>query len=276
MAKKKKAALPPPPPKRHVEKNGEGVRSAPAGFAMPDEEFRPPKIVVVGVEGWGKTSLGAHINGASILMPETEQGYKTLVGAKRVPLMPCLVTTTWKQTLEAIDKFNGDTLVLDELSGFEKQCHEYVCNNEYKGDWAKFWAYHRGVKIALPEWLKFLAKLERKGIMVVALSHCSIETFKDPMNDDHDRYVAALFRDTWGVTRRWADACLFGTFVSIVDDDKGKGIGGEERILYTEHRDTHDAKNRYGMNPEIDIPDEVEEVWPVIWSAINGEDEDED
>jgi len=269
MAKRKGKAAPPPPPKRHVEKEGEIVKTSPAGFSMPETEFRPPKLVVVGVEGWGKTSLAANVPDVAILMPQTETGYLTLVGAKRAREVPCLVSNTWSETLKAVKSFEGyKALALDELSGFEKQCHEYVCNNEFGGRWDKFWAYYKGIKMAIPEWLKFLKALEDLNCMIVALSHCAIETFKDPTNDDHDRYVAALYKDTWGVTRRWADACLFGTFVSSVDPESGKGIGGEERVLYTEHRDTHDAKNRYGMAPEMDVPDEPTEVWPMLWDAI--------
>lgn len=266
MAKSKRPTAPPPPPKRTATNNG----GSSGGFEMPSREFRPPKLVIVGVEGWGKTSLAAHVPDVAIIMPETETGYLTLVGVNRAPEVPCLVTKTWKQTMDAIDKFDGKALALDELSGFEKQCHEYVCNNDFSGNWNHFWAYHKGVRMAVPEWMKFLAKLEQLNCMVIALSHCAVETFKDPTNEDHDRYVAALFKDTWGITRRWADACLFGTFVSVVDDS-GKGIGGEQRVLYTEHRDTHDAKNRYGMDPEIDIPDEVGDVWAEIWGAINNQ-----
>lgn len=265
MAKRKKTAAPPPMRKRDVE--------TATVFKVPPTVFRPPKIVIVGVEGWGKTSIASHVPDVGILMPSVETGYLTLMGAGRVPEVPVLVTDKWKDTLNALDNL-GDlkALALDELSGFEKQCHEWVCRNEYGGDWSKFWAYHRGLKVAGPEWVKFLSKLEQLDIMIIAMSHCSIETFKDPMSDDHDRYVAALNKTTWGLTRRWADACLFGTFRSIVDDD-GKGIGGDDRVLYTEHRDTHDAKNRFGMDSEIEIPEDPAETWPAIWDQIISEDE---
>jgi hypothetical protein len=271
MAKKKaanKKTSPPPPPPRSVEKEGDRFKKSPEGFGIPTVEFRPPKLVLVGVEGFGKTSIAASVEDVAILMPETEQGLLTLIGAKRVEAVPCKVTTKWRETLATIDAFKGyKAIALDELSGFEQQCHEHVCRNDFGGDWSKFWAYHKGPNMALPEWSKFLAKLEALDVMVLACSHCSIETFKDPMNEDHDRYVAALHKKTWGLTRRWADACLFGTFVSIVDDE-GKGIGGEDRMIYTTHRDTHDAKNRYGMPPELTVPNDPAEVWPFVYDVI--------
>ncbi len=255
----KKASPPPLPAKK----------GKPAtAFRKAQKRFVPPKIVVVGVEGWGKTSLAANIDGVALIMPSTETGYLTLLGAGRVPAVDQIVTKSWRETLAAVDQAKGyKAIALDELSGFEKQCHEFVNENEYGGNWSKFWAYHRGLKIAAPEWMKLLSKLESLDVMVVALSHCSIETFQDPMSDDYDRYVAALAKPTWGVTRRWADACLFGTFQPVVDDD-GKGIGGTDRVLYTEHRDAYDAKNRYGMEPEIDMPDDPAEMWGAVWEAI--------
>ena len=268
MAKKKKAASPPPPPPRSVEKENKQYKKSPAGFAIPSVEFRPPKLVLVGVEGFGKTSIAASIEDVAILMPETEQGLLTLIGAKRVDAVPCKVTKKWSETLKAIGEFKGfEALALDELSGFEQQCFDHVCRQEFGGDWSKFWAYHKGPNMALPEWSKFLARLETLGVMIVACSHCAIETFKDPMNEDHDRYVAALHKKTWALTKRWADACLFGTFVSIVDDE-GKGIGGEDRTIYTTHSDTHDAKNRYGMPTELTVPNDAAEVWPFVLDVI--------
>lgn len=259
----KKNMTPPPPASKK--------KKAKKGFSKPKSGFRPPKIVLVGVEGWGKTSLVSYIDDVAILMPEAETGYLTLFGAGRVPKVDCLVTTTWKETLDAIDAAKGHkALALDELSGLEKQAQEYICQNEYGGKWSAFWHYHKGMNLVVPEWRKFLAKLEKLDITIVALCHCSIQNFKNnPMVGDHDRYVGDLHKTVWAESKQWSDAALFGTFAPVVDDE-GKGIGGDERLLYTEHRDTHDAKNRYGLEPEIDIPDDPAEVWPLIDDMIRG------
>lgn len=229
--------------------------------------FRPPKIVLVGVEGWGKTTMAAHIPGVALLMAETETGYDTLLGVERVPSVPCVTTSKWRETFDVIEELgDAQALAIDELSGIEKQCHDYVCANDFKGDWVKFYSYGKGPKTALIEWGKLLARLEQLGILIVALSHCAIETFSDPDEDDYSRYVAALSRQTWGATKRWADAVLFGTFESQVVG--GKGVGGTDRILHTEHRDAYDAKNRYSMDDEIDIPDDPTKIWETIWAQV--------
>ena len=64
---------------------------------------------------------------------------------------------------------------------------------------------------------------------------------------------------------------LFGKFVTITEKSKTgviKGIGGTDRILYTERRDAFDAKNRYGMPAEIDIPNDPAKTWETIWKHL--------
>jgi len=229
--------------------------------------FKPPKIVLVGVEGWGKTTTAAHVPDVALMIADTETGYDTLLGVDRVPAVPCVTTSSWRETLEVVGEIgDAGALALDELSGFEKQCHNYVCANDFKNDWVKFYSYGRGPQTAMAEWGKLLARLEQLEIPVVALAHCAIETFRDPAADDYSRYVAALSKPTWGATRRWGDAVLFGTFESQVVE--GKGVGGTDRVLHTEHRDAYDAKNRYAMDPEIDIPDDPTKVWETIWAQV--------
>jgi hypothetical protein len=103
------------------------------------------------------------------------------------------------------------------------------------------------------------------------LGHVQVRPFKNPLGADYDRYVCDVHHKTWGVTHKWADAVLFGTFRTVLDEKKGtkpKGIGGADRVLFCERRDAYDAKNRYGMPEELDIPNEPAEVWGTIWAAV--------
>lgn len=260
-----------PPPVGSAKSNGKKK-----GFHKPGDLVKSPKMIICGVEGFGKTTIAANIPNVALICADTETGYETLYSAGRVPGVKYMVTSTWGETMDAIKSVpKGAALALDELSGFERQCHAYVRANEFDGSMTSFMAYHKGFTQAVHTWMKFLNALEQLGALVVALSHCTIETFKDPMNQDHDRYVAALNKNTWGVTRRWADAVLFGCFKSVVDKKTGKGQGGVDRILYTEHRDTHDAKNRYGMDYSFALTTEPEEGWGIINDQIEGNTEDD-
>ena len=103
--------------------------------------------------------------------------------------------------------------------------------------------------------------------MVILISHAKIRTFSDPLANDYDRWIADAHAKTWAVTQRWADAVLVGNFRAIVDRD-GKGIGGMDRVIYTEHRDAFDAKNRFGMPEQIKIPSDPMAAWAEIWKYI--------
>ncbi|HUW30150.1 MAG TPA: AAA family ATPase [Planctomycetota bacterium] len=173
-------------------------------------------------------------------------------------------------------------LAFDALGGIERLCHERVCERDFNGDWGEkgFTSYQKGYDVAVTDWLQLLQRLDRirsQGITILMLGHVQVRPFRNPLGEDYDRYVSDVHHKTWGVTHKWADAVLFGTFRTIVVAKKGeraKGIGGADRVLYCERRDAYDAKNRYGMPAELDIPGDPSQTWPTIWSAIRKETQD--
>lgn len=263
-------------------------RSAPASAARPAVAVpsfarlapKPiaPRIALLGVEGWGKTSIGVNAPGAAIIMARGETGYVTLVNAGRVPVVNSTVAESWEGLLALLDQIAADpagiqTLVLDALGGLERLCHEHVCNRDFGGNWGAdgFSSFMKGYDQSINDWIGFLGKLDRineRGVAVWLLSHVGVRNFKNPIGPDFDRYEAACHSKTWGVTHRWADAVLFANFRTITNKAKGemrtKGIGGTDRVVYTERRDAWDAKNRFGMPEEIDIPGDAAEAYAAI------------
>lgn len=247
-------------------------------------EFRPPRIVLNAVEGWGKTSCAAFAPEPAVLMAKGETGYQTLLGAGLVPSVQAAYVEDWEALLAFLDDLAGaatmpcKTLALDALGGFERLCHERVCARDFEGKWGEkgFSSYQKGYEQSLPDWLQLLQRLDRvrdRGITILLLGHVQIRPFKNPLGEDFDRYVSDVHHKTWGVTHKWADAVLFGQFVNVVDKDKptdkkGKGIGGTDRVIYTERRDAYDAKNRYGLPALLDIPNSPQGAWDTIWNAI--------
>jgi len=243
-----------------------------------------PRIIVNAVEGWGKTTLGAFAPDPAILMADGETGYVTLRGAGLVPDVDCTEIQDWAALLALLDAWatNGcdyKTIVLDALAGFEKLCHTAVCQRDFNGDWTEkgFLSYHKGYDLSVNDWLLMLARLDRvrakTGTTVLLLSHSTVKQFKNPLGPDYDKFVACCHDKTWNATAKWADAVLFGTFYQTVEVDKTKrarGIGGNDRILYTTNRDAWTAKNRYAMPEVIDMPAKAEAMWSTLWTAITG------
>lgn len=268
-------------------------RSAPAAatskpapmLAVPTARMEPPRIVLNATEGWGKTSFGAYAPDPAILMARGETGYLTLLGHQRAPAVPAVTIDSWDALLAAVDSLIADpqgrkTLVLDAAGGFERLCHEHVCKRDFKGDFSEggFMSFHKGYHQSVGDWLQLLQRLDRlrdaHGMTIVLLSHSMVKSFKNPMGDDFDRYIADMHEKTWGATHKWADAVLFGNFYTVTEKSKNarsvKGVGGTDRVLYAERRDAFDAKNRYGLPNMMTMPDDAASVWSTIWNAIAG------
>jgi len=284
---------PAPPPTKRPPKPPRGVsapKSQPAGpvvtptLQMRSGVFQPPRVVLNAVEGWGKTSCGAYAPKPAVIMARGETGYDTLLGVGRVPYVDATVVETWPALLALLDelllqeKLPYETLVFDALGGIERLCHEEVCRRDFKGLWDDkgFLAYHKGYDVAVTDWIQFLARLEKlsgKGLAILLLGHTLVKPHRNPEGEDFDRYVCSVHPKTWNSTHQWADAVLFGSFLQVVDDSgtRKRGIGGYDRIINCTRRDLFDAKNRYGMPDEIEIPDDPAVIWSTIYGHIRQE-----
>lgn len=257
----------------------------PVSLAVPEAKFQPPRIVLYATEGWGKTTFGAYALKPAFLMAKGENGYETLLGMGTVPECPAATIDSWSTLLATLDSFieagslpdGCKTLVLDALNGYEKLCHEHVCNVEFGGDWGDkgFMSFHKGYGIAVTHWLQFLNRLDKinqLGVMIICLDHAQVKTHQNPMGPDFDQYLAACHPKTMAATAKWCDAILFGKYNTIVDTErgkkKGKGVGGNERVIYTSQCDAFQAKNRYNMPECIEIPDDHTLVHSTVWHWI--------
>jgi hypothetical protein len=242
------------------------------------------------VEKWGKTTLASQAPAPFILMAR-DNGYDTLVNAGTVKAHAALDVPNWPSVLSAVDqlieqKHDRQTLVLDGLTGLERMCHEHVCETCFKGDWGEhgFAAYAKGFDLSVTEWLKLLQRLDvllAKGIGIIMLGHARTKSVKNPMGADYDRFEPECHAKTWACTLKWADAILFGKFHAIVDmgrreaskklaEQKGKAIGGTQRVIFTSPHDAFVAGNRYEMDSEIWL-DERDSMYETVMAQINKE-----
>lgn len=248
----------------------------------------PDRDILNAVAGWGKTSYASFAPNPAILMARGETGYPTLLKAGLVPNVDAVELANWQEVLDQIDYMiseptGHETLVLDALGGFERLCHEHVCERDFGGKWGKdgFQSYMQGYDVSVGDWLLLLQRLDRirivRNMKLVILSHVKVAPFKNPLGADFDRYTADCHPKTWAATEKWADNVFFGTFNTAVIDSSGKiatvadakkggrkGIGGDKRIVNTQRTPGYDAKNRHGMPQEIEMPDTPDEMWQTI------------
>ena len=108
------------------------------------------------------------------------------------------------------------------------------------------------------EILDFLNTLRnQRGMEIILIAHSKIENFADPENDNYDRYAPRLHKLASALVQEWCDNVLFASYrVHTKTNDEGfkktaKAIGSGERIIRTNERPAHIAKNR------LQLPDEL-------------------
>lgn len=245
-----------------------------------------PRIMYYAVPGFGKTTFACSSPSPVVLSARDERGVQRLIDAGSVQPLPVIDINDWPTLLAALDslattKHDRKTIVLDSLGAFERLCHEHVIEKSFAGKAGDdgFMAFNKGVKVALGEWVKVLARLDtlhRMGFTIVLLGHAVVENFKNPNGNNFDRYSCRLDPLAWGAITAWTDCVWFGNYLTITKEygsgkgAKSKGIGGTDRVVYTHRRDTHDAKPGYTMPEEIHIGDDPSKVWGEITQYIYG------
>jgi len=227
------------------------------------KQSRPPRIVVYGVEGIGKSSFGASAPNPIIL--QTEDGLDH-IEADRLPLC-----TRYKQFMAqlgeiASEPHDYETLVVDTLDWLEKLIWAEVCEKENKKSIEEI-GYAKGYKYALNQWKEVISGLDwirnNRGMIIILLAHAKIERFEDPESAGYDRYTLRLHKDADAYIREWSDAVLFAQRKQRIEKTgegfnqrtiaKPIGLDGGERILRVVGSPACTAKNRYGLTTDIPL-----------------------
>lgn len=228
----------------------------------------PPKIMLIGVEGVGKSTAGAAMPNPVFICGESG-----LVGPQ-FENVPNFTPENWGDVLSFVDelaKTPGDfkTLVIDTLDWIEPMLYEHVCTKAGHKNIEDF-GYGKGYVVAQQEARQLLVRLEklnRIGFNILILCHSQIKTVKNPVGDDYDHFEAKVNMKIGGIFKEWCDCVLFAQFDMYTKKDglRSKAFGGDGRIVQTTHSAAWDAKNRYGL-PEV-MPLDM----TAIMEAINGE-----
>lgn len=232
------------------------------------QEIKPPRIVVYGVEGLGKTTFAA--GAPSPIFLQTEDG----LGALDVPRFPMVQSSEdIRQAISALFDEDHDfqTLVLDSADHLE---HMIARELEAKFD-AKDLAYGKGAIKMSEAWQELLAGFtalrDHKGMSIVIIAHSQIKRFDSPETEPYDRYMLKLSERSSSFLREWCDALLFANYRTVVkksevgfNKEVSRGISNGERLLFTSEKPAYQAKNRYAL------PDSLPLSWDALSNAIAG------
>ena len=227
---------------------------------------RPPIMLFYGVPGIGKTTLAA--SAPSPIFLQTEDG----LGRIEAPTFGLL--RSFDEIMQAIGELYSEphdfkTVVLDSCDHAEPLLWAQACrDNGWKS--IEDAPYGKGYVAALDHWRALLdgfrALRDERQMTVILLAHYSIQRFASPEVEAYDRYVPKMHKLAEPLVRESVEDVLFANYrVSTVKTEAGgfkksqtRGVGGGERLLYTEERPAFIAKNRNAMPPSI----------PMEWEAV--------
>ena len=221
-------------------------------------DYGAQKVVLYGPEGIGKSSFAAQF--PNPLFIDTE-GSTRQMNVRRLPR-----PTSWSMLIQMIEEVakNPDvckTLVIDTIDWAERLCNEHVCQQAQKKSIEDF-GYGRGYVFVKEEFgwmLNLLSDVVEKGINVILTAHCILRKFERPDESGaYDRWELKLGNKTGSqisaLVKEWSDLLLFANYKETIiesGDTKRKKAYGGERVMYTQHHPAWDAKNRYGLPPEL-------------------------
>lgn len=209
---------------------------------------KPMKVVLYGVEGIGKTTFVSHFPDPIFIDTEGSTGF---IDAKKLP-----DPDNWTMLLEEIAYMaqnpQGKTLVIDTADWAEELAKQHLMA---KHKWQAIDQTDYGVRyVALSnEIIRLLRGLEmvkNAGMNVVLTAHAVQKKFELPDQvGSFDRYVLKLEKRDAALIKEWCDMLLFANYKTtvIASGSGSKKATGGQRVMYTTHMPTWDAKNRLGL-----------------------------
>lgn len=239
----------------------------------------PGRYVIYGPEGVGKTSLVARMPKPIFMQFRGETGLETLMDANELPPTPHFPgeISSWKECLDAIrwltdEDHDYKTLGCDALDGAQDLCFEHVCRTMYDNDHAKFLNWQKGYDSSPPVFKEFMVALDnlrlKRDMAVCLIGHSKIAKRKNPSGEDWTYYGPSMHDKLWDVTARWADAVFFMNFETSVDGGKAEMGSGKVRTIYTELDACWIAKNRFGLDSNINAGKSSKEACANLAAAL--------
>ncbi len=209
--------------------------------------------VLYGTEGIGKSTLAAQWPNPVIL--DTEDGTGRIDCAR----VRC---HDWMTLYGALVDLAGDphgfaSVVIDSVDWAERSLLEHMLRKDGKRS-VEDYGFGKGfVKLCeqFGTLLGLCDQLVDRGVHVLLVGHSTVKRTTPPdMDEGWDRYELKLSKQVGPLVKEWADVLLFANYrTRLVEgqDGRTRAKGGKERLVYTERTAAFDAKNRYGLAPEI-------------------------
>lgn len=225
---------------------------------------QPPRVLLYGEPGIGKTTLAAEFPDAVFLQVEDgTPGDLELTSFGKIESFGDFMERLSQLYTEPHDL---RTVVVDSVTELQRLVWTETCaRGDDKGNAKKQiedFGYGKGYVYALRVWQEVIDGLNAlrrdRGMSVILIAHAKVDRFDDPETQSYSRYEIDLHKTGVGMIERDMDAILFlKTPVSVKVEDQGfnkeRAIaqGSRQVMIHTAGRPAYVAKNRYGMPEKI-------------------------
>lgn len=226
---------------------------------------RPPRLLVYGTSGIGKTTFGMQAPAPVFIQTEDSEVDVPTFGVLR----------TFADVMQALGTLYSEphefkSVILDSADWLEPLVWAETCRRHGVSSIEQVEkGFGKGYIAALDVWREILdgtnALRDDRDMTVILIGHAEIKRFDSPETEPYDRYQVKLQARASALVQEHVDCVLFANYrVSTVKADAGfnrkavRGVGAGDRFLFTTERPAFLAKNRYAL------PDTL----PLDWSAF--------
>lgn len=236
--------------------------------SLTHSRHEPPNLIIYGTRGVGKTTFAASAP-APVMIRTERVGF--FEGVQMFPVSETFTDVIDSLTALASEEHQFRTLIVDSLDWLETLVWKHLVTvrpADEKGRPVKDiqdYGFGKGYAHAMEYWSEYIRAIEylrtKKGMTIIQIAHAEVKRFDDPTTDSYDRYQIKLHNRASEKLQEAADAVLFVKAVHQTtkeavgfNSEKTRAIGSGERVLYTDARPAFDAKNRFDLPYEIQIP----------------------
>lgn len=225
---------------------------------------KPPRVLVYGPPGIGKTTLASEFEEPVFL--QIEDGTPA-----DIELTSFGKLDTYTQVMDALESLFTEehhykTVVIDSVTELQKLIFAETCaRGDEKGNPKtniEDFGYGKGYVYSQRIWSDFLegvnALRRHRSMTIVLIAHSRIERFDDPETVSYDRYEIDLHAKSVGTIEREMDAILLlKRPVTVKTEDVGfnkqraTANSTDTVLIHTVGKPAFTAKNRYNMPPTI-------------------------